>query len=668
LTRSSTLNSGTPTAGTTNFYIANRAALDRTFDGLIGQVRIDSGVLTQAQIRQLAMGQSPTTPVHDYTFDAPLDLPYLDGCRAIKCDGTDDYIAAANGIANYPFTLMGWMRSTGTGSFQGCISVHSGGTAYCYIGTNSSGYPYISARNTTEYAINGTTAITDGQWHHVAGVFASATDRKLYVDGVQVASDVNSLAFPVSTDIFIGKVRTAAPSYGTLGDIADARVFSAALTQAQIRSLISGTDFTTGLSARWKFGETPRSIPSCAGGYSLDFDGVDDYVLKPAFPAHYPAFTLCAWVKPKTLKSQGIFGDAGWIKTLYFNGSGDTLSMYVNVSSGTDAVAISTSAIRQGEWVHVAATFDDAGTRKPRLFINGVEVSYSSQVALVGTMQLLSSVTHYFGRYDTTYSNIRLDDARFYGRILSDAEIAAIAAGGDASVNETHLWPFDDGPQYGEPSNGDPIAVWEDRNGINFAQANTVNRPTFLQSGVNGRPGVTFDGVQQYLASAGWIPNDPYGTLVVATKLNAAQQGAIMGSSIQGTGTYEWEAGVYTAGQPWIYQRAADTANGVKNDSYPLGTSAAKILTFRSDGSLYDARLDGVRVPLTAYSSTNNGDWFADTPGRTNLTLGVFNASSFANYLAGTIYEILYFPTPLSDVQLRKVEKILGSKYGVTIA
>jgi len=309
-----------------------------------------------------------------------------------------------------------------------------------------------------------------------------------------------------------------------------------------------------------------------------------------------------------------------------------------------------------------------------RLYVNGVAVDTHNYVGSGINLDAIDGPVDIGGNRDSgdgaDYTSVtgRLDDVRIYNAFLSAADIALLAAGGEPTTAPTAHWPLDDGPQYGEPSNGDPICVWESKDGISFTQADVAKRPTFLQVGANGRPGVTFDGVQQYLASAGWIPNDPYGTLVVALKLATAQQGTIMGSSNQGTGTYEWQAGVYSAGQPWIYQRAADTANAVKNDSYPLGTSAVRILTLRSDGSLYDARLDSVSVPLTAYSSTNNGDWNGDSPGRTNLTIGAYYGSSIANFLAGTIYRILYFPTPLSDVELRKVERILGSQYGVTIA
>jgi hypothetical protein len=675
LLRSDTVNAGSPIAGSTS-YIANRAALDRTFDGLIGQVRIDSGVLTQAQIRQLALGQSPATPTHSWQFDDPIDLDYIDGCKAIKFDGVDDYIAAANGITAYPFTVMGWMRTSINGTFQGVVSIHSGGSTYWYIGCNSAGYPYISARNTTEYAINGTTVIADGQWHHIAGVFASATDRRLYVDGNLVASDTNSLAFAASADVFLGKVRTSAPSYIANGDIADTRIYSTALTQDQIRSLIRDTDFRTGISAQWKFGETPRSILSCAGGYSLTFDGVDDHLVAADPNESTTALSATGWVKPPVFTTSHYIlshlatpSNFGW--AIGYNNTGLLTVLLSTAGNAWSKQYVSSTPMITGTWNHLAFTYASGnpdGTLK--LYVNGAQVNVTKTVDVLTPTLYNAAANLTIGAASPAgnFANGRLDDLRVYSATLSDSDIALLAAGGEPTTAPAAHWPMDDGPQYGEPSNGDPIAVWEGRNGINFVQADTLKRPTFLQSGANGRPGITFDGVQQYLASAGWIPNDPYGTLVVALKLNTSQQGAILGSSNQGTGTYEWQAGVYSAGQPWVYQRAADTANAVKNDSYPLGTSAARILTLRSDGSLYDARLDGVSVPLTAYSSTNNGDWNGDSPGRTNLTLGAYYGSAIVNYLSGTVYELLYFPRPLSDVVSSNIERMLATKYGLTLA
>jgi hypothetical protein len=675
--QSSTLAAGVPLVGTNTLRIANDVTTGKAADGLIGQVRIDSGVLTQAQIRQLALGQSPATPTHDYTFDAPLDLPYLDGCRAIG--------NAASGVITtgvVPIlgpgvsTLTAWTRKSVAPGATAYI-VNNGGSGSSYRGMsfwfNATGNAVLGISDGTTFktAIS-PSAITDGAWHHLAGVFDPATDTlRLYVDGVlattTAVTEFESLGTPNVVPLTIGG--TTDNNYRSItpdGAVADVRAYNgAALTQSQIRSLISGTDYVTGLSARWKFGETPRSIPSCAGGYSLEFNAASsNYVETPSDSLALTQLTF-----------------AGWFKTI------NTTLAYLAAHNGTNAIYIYKSAsgfkaafdtadqtyanvfndvgsFNVGEWTHVALTYKSG---EAQFYVNGVAVG-ALVTSRTGNLTWDSPGGFWFGRQISNYYSGKLDDWRVYGVALPASDIALLAAGGEPTTNPVAHWPFDDGPQYGEPSNGDPICVWEDRNGINFVQANTVNRPTYLQSGVNGRPGITFDGVQQYLASAGWIPNDPYGTLVVATKLNAAQQGAIMGSSIQGTGTYEFQMGVYGSGQPWIYQRAADTANAVKNDSYPLGTSAVRILTLRSDGSLYDARLDGGRVPLIAFGSTNNGDWFADTPGRTNFTLGVHNASSFANFLAGTIYEILYFPRPLSDVELRKVERVLGAKYGVTVA
>ena len=73
----------------------------------------------------------------------------------------------------------------------------------------------------------------DGTWHHVTGVLRSGL-AELYVDGVLVTQDTTNPITSVrtSTQTIVGRV-----SSDFVGDIDEVRVFSRALTTAEIAAL-----------------------------------------------------------------------------------------------------------------------------------------------------------------------------------------------------------------------------------------------------------------------------------------------------------------------------------------------------------------------------------------------------------------------------------------------
>jgi arabinan endo-1,5-alpha-L-arabinosidase len=78
-----------------------------------------------------------------------------------------------------------------------------------------------------------TTVIQDGAWHHIAGTFDGCT-LKTYVDGVVEASVSGAVppTGPSQDRIWIG-----AWSQATIGDVDDVRVYSGALTPAEVAAI-----------------------------------------------------------------------------------------------------------------------------------------------------------------------------------------------------------------------------------------------------------------------------------------------------------------------------------------------------------------------------------------------------------------------------------------------
>lgn len=107
------------------------------------------------------------------------------------------------------------------------------------------------------------------------------------------------------------------------------------------------------------------------------------------------AFTVEAWVRPEASTTGTIVGKgastAGY--RLYINGT--TLYFVVNAAT-TAAVAAFDIAASMGKLTHLAGTFDDAGDRKARIYVNGVLKNESG--AAVGAYATDAAANLEFGK------------------------------------------------------------------------------------------------------------------------------------------------------------------------------------------------------------------------------------------------------------------------------
>ena len=141
------------------------------------------------------------------SFDTPLDLTDPDSFQGIvpvvEFNGTDEEADTGSAlITSYALSWGAWVRlETGSGdhAFMG-ISDISEPNVYYTLGFNPSNAPVLTVRNTTSVSATGT-ALALNTWHHIVGVLASATDRKLYVDGAQDAISTTSVTLAAGNDV-----------------------------------------------------------------------------------------------------------------------------------------------------------------------------------------------------------------------------------------------------------------------------------------------------------------------------------------------------------------------------------------------------------------------------------------------------------------------------------
>jgi hypothetical protein len=221
---------------------------------------------------------------------------------------------------------------------------------------------------------------------------------------------------------------------------------------------IATTNEPTDYIAYWKFEETSNSddaIDSTSNGYtceqrsgasvsglndvpasitaapvnsdrSRDFDGNNDYLRCDNTSAFSPEpITVSYWVysdeTPQTwdavlCATNGQNWTRGW--GFYFNGS-NQLAFFIQDYWTNRAEATITA---EGQWNHVLGSWDGDTIR---LYINGVEGASDSYSGNMSWKQLQ------IGRcgHDDYNLNGRIDDLRIYDRILTNAEINALATG-----------------------------------------------------------------------------------------------------------------------------------------------------------------------------------------------------------------------------------------------
>jgi Concanavalin A-like lectin/glucanases superfamily len=148
---------------------------------------------------------------------------------------------APSPITSVPLTMGVWVYMTATSVDAGPMTIGGSTDANMFdlAIPHSNLIPQAESGASSVYAqSNAAGAVVANTWFHLAGVYASATSRLIYVNGVPGTVNATSITPLTITQIIIG----ASPSNGNrlAGNAAFPGVWSAALTGPEILSLAQG--------------------------------------------------------------------------------------------------------------------------------------------------------------------------------------------------------------------------------------------------------------------------------------------------------------------------------------------------------------------------------------------------------------------------------------------
>jgi len=226
------------------------------------------------------------------------------------------------------------------------------------------------------------------------------------------------------------------------------------------------------------------------------------------------------------------------------------------------------------------------------------------------------------------------------------------------------LWlKGDAGVNGGIVSNGDPVSLWQDQSGKSndFVQGVFVNQPTFIDSGLNSKPGLSFTS-PNYLAKSASLFVANEGVIFVVCKKNAPATGGQLANIIT--------LGVIShgiAGSLFMSLLAVDTFAGFVTNTYTInmatpslvtsfGVSGANgtLLTTKKTNTNLEAKRDGVLVNTSSGSQSLGNNY--------NIIGQFFNS---AQTFEGEIYEIIIYENLISDAEIIIVENYLKNKYAI---
>ena len=169
---------------------------------------------------------------------------------SLEFDGTDDYITTGTGIdlgSTTDFTITCWAKAADW-TDQMFMGKWQDVNYRWFLGVNGSDYLsfYSLSNSNGGITYTGTTALTNGEWTHIAFVADRSADSKGYINGVLDDTDTTEVLtrdLDNTGVLVIGAsgVTAGNPDYIT-GNISEVSIWNTALSSNQVKQLYNGRE------------------------------------------------------------------------------------------------------------------------------------------------------------------------------------------------------------------------------------------------------------------------------------------------------------------------------------------------------------------------------------------------------------------------------------------
>lgn len=501
---------GAPVDSTANLMVGDNDE-GAPFVGWIAQPRKYDRALSAAEA--LAefnhTGAEPTDAVYDgrgsknIIEDAESGAP--GGTTSMMFDGSDDVVETNNApFTAAPFSISGKILTTATSGTIAFVGDKDAANEWWRIGVNGSG-KLIYELNDSGVAttLTSTTTVNDGAWHSFTATSAAANDHSLFVDTGAAEDTDSTSSSPANADrVSIGRIGDSTPTDYFAGISRDIQIHNDEFTQTDHENYHNRVAVADGLTNNWLlddirnkalyrigtyadtaqdsigsnhgtltgFGVDPNpawtlSTPqqlSAAQDWSLDFDGIDDYVDMGDNNDITAPFTLLGWVKLGTLPST----DEQYSILSKYNTTGNQRSYLFGVRDTNDKLTLALSsdgtsltvvqadantALVVGQWYCAAVSVDASGNAT--FYLDGTADGTASFTPTVfnSTAKTTIGAAESIATAPDLLIEGLLADVRIYSAALSADDIATLSGGGTISTAAAAQWKIDDAREYSDP-------------------------------------------------------------------------------------------------------------------------------------------------------------------------------------------------------------------------
>jgi hypothetical protein len=214
-------------------------------------------------------------------------------------------------------------------------------------------------------------------------------------------------------------------------------------------------------------------------------------------------------------------------------------------------------------------------------------------------------------------------------------------------------------------SDNDSVLVWEDRvdDTRSYSNIELAHRPTYQAAAINGKPGVQFDGVNDYLVSPAFDAlEDQDGYSIFIVGYSAVNDHGVFLAGVNGSGDYGlWitseEENQLEFGHDGAF---ADDPDVLRTAGGNASRTTAQVMSFiRTAAPGHRIRIDGGNEE--AHSTPSSAGFSA---GLEAMNMGGRQGVA-GSYLNGTIGEVLIFAPALAPSDINEVEAYLRAKWGI---